>query len=150
MIQSGYYIQDLAHLQCHPEFNKCNQIKKLDFMRTQFGYTKNNKLQVYWILFFDQNNQLIKDREIPYGLKSSAYIYNNEFWPNGFGDQNQTHKSSAFWPKEYYFLYIINGKTPKENAFLATNSLLNYNWSNSWTYTTLKESEGMLFTAAFW
>jgi hypothetical protein len=149
MLQSGYGIQTPP--KCEPIDSYCKEMKELNNIRIIFLYETFNKIQFHLIKFINfTNDKAIKPKpKLPYSLKEFDNI-TEDFWPKGWATKGQTHKPAAFWPKLYYFIHIINGKTPKDNAVLATNSLLNKDWTNSWIRTEIKGFKGMQFTSAFW
>ncbi len=115
-----------------------------------FDYNSGGQ-QIYKLYAKESDNKNV-EKEFPYGLKTKNYtlIKRNEFWPNGWQIANQTFKPCAYWPQKYYFLYIMNGKTSEDKPVLATNSLLNNDWTHSWTYNNIAGFEGKVFTSAFW
>jgi hypothetical protein len=109
---------------------------KLSFMNVIFEYKASDLTQYYRIQYFDKNNREIKNPEIPYGLKSSGIISENEFWPKHytFDTKGCLHRASVFSPKnnEFYYYYNLN----ETDKLLIENSLSNDNWTHSWKYTT--------------
>jgi len=149
--QTAYYIPKTP--ECDTNYSDCNQIKKLDSSLFTFYLHWSDKVQYYGINIMDANGRIVNKSNKPYGLNHNLKGYllqKHQFWPKGWHNTGQIYKASAFWPKKYYFVYIMNGKTSNDTAVLATNSLLNKNWTNCWNYTQLVGYEGKLFTAAFW
>jgi hypothetical protein len=87
-------------------------------------------------------------QKLTYGLKNYGTIDSNPFWPKNLGIEKQKHKPATYWPQEYRFFYLMNREN--KSAVFATNSLLNKNWLKAWTYTNLKDSKNIVFTAMFW
>lgn len=99
---------------------------------------------------FDENNYRDFDQKAIHNKAFELNEYYRKLAPNlYFFDLKSTYKPAAFWPKYYYFLYVFNSFDSKE-AVLATNSLLNKDWINSWNYSYISGSKDMLFTTAFW
>ncbi len=143
-LQSGFVIP--THPECDSIANNCTEMNKLGNLRFLFYYDTKGQ-QIISIDSMDKNNAS-KIIDIPYNLSDRGFISDNPFWPKGFNTKNMTYKPSVFWPKKYYFLYIISINT--SDTFLATNSLLNKNWTHSWRYISLEEYKGIVFTSAFW
>jgi hypothetical protein len=97
-----------------------------------FLFDYNSRGQQIYRLYAKEADNKNDGKEFPYGLKTKDYtlIERNEFWPNGWEIPNQTLKPCAYWPLKYYFLYIMNGKIFEEKPVLATNSLLNNDWTH--------------------
>jgi hypothetical protein len=142
--QSGFVIP--THPECDSSANNCTEMNKLENLRFLFYYDMKGE-QIISIDLMVKNNAS-KTIDIPYYLLDRGPINDNPFWPKGLNTKNMTYKPSVFWPKKYYFLYIISSNT--SDTFLATNSSLNKNWTHSWRYISLEEYKGIVFTAAFW
>jgi hypothetical protein len=108
---------------------------KLSFMNVIFEYKASDLTQYYRIQYFDKNNREIKNPEIPYGLKSSGIIVENEFWPKGWETKGLLHKASCFSPKHNEFRYYYSDD--KATHYIIENSLSNNDWIHSWKYTKL-------------
>jgi len=120
---------------------------KLSFMNVIFEYKASDLTQYYRIQYFDKNNREIKNPKIPYGLKASGIIVENEFWPKGWETKGLLHKASAFSPKDNEFMYYYY---IKETRYLITNRLSKDNWTHSWRYSIKNITDYADAITAFW
>jgi hypothetical protein len=121
---------------------------KLSFMNVIFEYKASDLTQYYRIQYFDRNNKVIKNPEIPYGLKKSGIISENEFWPKDWETEGRTHKASVFSPKNNEFCYYYN---INDMSYYMTNSLSKNHWTHSWKYSIKNlPDNGQVITAFWW
>jgi hypothetical protein len=117
-------------------------------MSVTFEYKASDLTQYYRIQFFDENNNVIKYAEIPYGLKDFGLITKNEFWPIYWGNKGLTHKTTAFWPKHNQIIYNYN--ISKTNYYFE-KTLSDDNWIQ-WRFIDLIYNKDVNwdFITAFW